>query len=108
MEHIKNTLRKLRYCRKKAIRAINNASYNVHTNNHFFDMRILRLEELYEMHISKKFYRVAHRLISKPLQQRFSSVKRQDYNTRNTVKAYSTERKLIHWDQYCGTMSLIP
>ena len=57
---------------KKAIRAINNLSYNDHTNDFFFNMKILKVHELYHMQIAKYFYRLKHDKLSASLSHKMN------------------------------------
>ena len=87
-------INQIKVLQTKTILAINEASYNDHTNNYFIDMSTLKLMALYEMQISKLFYRISKRIISKPLHNNLAQAKSHTYNTRNIVKAYSANRKI--------------
>ena len=49
----KTHLKKLFRTQKKIVRAIVGATYNAHTNNIFYDLKILKLDDIYKINVSK-------------------------------------------------------
>jgi len=77
-------LNKLVVLQKKAIRAINKCQYNAHTNHLFQKMKILKLNELYDLQVSTFMFKYMNSLIPNPLKTLFVLNKQlHSYNTRN-------------------------
>ena len=82
-EHV-TKLNKLVVLQKKAIRAINKCKYNAHTNQMFHSMKILKLNEIYELQLATFMYKYINCLLPTQLNHLFI-LNRQlhDYHTRN-------------------------
>ena len=52
-DKFKTHLSKLVRTQKKVVRAIVGATYNAHTNTIFYDLRILKLDDIYKINVSK-------------------------------------------------------
>ena len=72
---------------KKVIRMINGLSYNDHTNESFYNLKILKLNELYINQIAKLSYRHHHLLLSKSLNLRLGS--------NRAIHPYETRHQMI-------------
>lgn len=80
---------KIKVLQKKAIRIINRAAYNDHTNQYFHNMRILKLNELFELQMAKYMYRLSNRLLPQGIYCAFNLNQHDHkYNTRRIFRTY--------------------
>ena len=86
---------KIAVLQKKIIRIINRACFNEHTNQYFINMKILKLNELFDFQVAKYMYRYHHQILPKGLCSAFNLNRHEhQYNTRNVFKNYSTKPEL--------------
>ena len=80
----KSFLKGINILQKKSLRIINKAQYNAHTNSLFHIMKILKIDELYELQVAKTMYRNNISKLPQPLQKLFTPhTQMHNYNTRN-------------------------
>ena len=80
----KSQTNKIFILQKNAIRAINRACYNEHTNTMFHKLNILKLPELYTWHVAKYMFCFSNGMLPKSLSNTFVSLGNcHEYNTRN-------------------------
>lgn len=80
----KSQTNKILILQKKALRAINRANYNEHTNNLFSKLMILKLPELYTWHVAKYMYRFSKGMLPKSISTTFTTHGSfHEYSTRN-------------------------
>ena len=80
----KSTIHPLSIMQKKAVRLITASDYNAHTTPLFAKTKILKIQDIYELHLAKFIYCLYNNIIPSPLSSFFatnSSV--HDYSTRN-------------------------
>ncbi len=75
-------LNKLVKSQKRAIRIIKHLGYRDHTEEHFKNLKILRLDDLYKLNMSLIMYKYNDRLLPKSLQTMFKQ--NQDFHSYNT------------------------
>ena len=80
----KTALNKIFVIQKKAIRTIANTHYNAHTTPLFAILKVLKLEDIYEMQLAKFIFGLYKNNMPKPLQSFFSTNSEiHHYGTRN-------------------------
>ena len=83
----KTHLKKLFRTQKKVVRAIVGATYNAHTNNIFYDLRILKLDDIYKIIVSKFILAFMKHELPPPIMTLYTPAQnRQNYNTRQNMK----------------------
>ena len=88
--------KKLKVSQKKAIRVITHAQYNEHTNPLFCDLKILKLDDLYKLHVGKYMYKTANDLLPKPLKPLFSpNYELHEHNTRQSGNPHIRQWRTI-------------
>ena len=88
------TLNRLVTCQKKAVRAICSLDYNAHTNDHFKELKILKLNDIYKINLSALMFSLISDPMNYPISNRFVRNSHfHNYNTRNrddfTIPHYS-------------------
>lgn len=74
---------------KKVIRIINRTAFNEHTNQYFVNMKILKLNELYELQVAKYMYRYMNQLLPQGIYCAFNLNQHDhQYNTRRIFRNY--------------------
>lgn len=80
----KSQLRKLFILQKKCVRFIANEAYNAHTNPIFKKLKILKLEDMIDLELSKVGYKCYYKIVPNPIQALFSNnAEYHNYNTRH-------------------------
>ena len=75
---------KLFVLQKKAIRLVTGSCYNEHTNPLFSQLKILKLTDMYELHLAKFIYSLYNSFLPLPLQNYFTkNCQIHNYDTRN-------------------------
>ena len=83
----KTHLTKLFRTQKKVVRAIVGATYNAHTNNIFYDLRILKLDDIYKINVSKFILAFMKHELPPPIMTLYTPAQNpQNYNTRQNMK----------------------
>ena len=83
----KTYLTKLFRTQKKVGRAIVGATYNANTNNILYDLRILKLDDIYKINVSKFILAFMKHELPPPIMTLYTPAKNpQNYNTRQNMK----------------------
>ena len=83
----KPNLKKLFRTHKKVVRAIVGASYNAHTNNICYDLRILKLDDIYKINVSKFILAFMKHELPPPMMTLYTHAQNpQNYNTKQNIK----------------------
>ena len=76
-------INKLNVLQKKAIRIISNAKYNEHTSPLFKKLKLLKLNDIYELHLGKFMYKATHNQLQPALAHYFPlNIEIHNYSTR--------------------------
>ena len=84
-------LAKLTIMQKKSVRIISGAHFRAHTETLFKDLRLLKLADLYKLHVNKYVLAFIHNLLPSSLNQIITLSKKQHLHTTQQ----STQCKLI-------------
>jgi len=89
-------IKKLFILQKKALRIVNKASYLHHTNELFYNCKILKLSDLYDFEISKYMYKFSSNMLPSNIQTIFTTPRfYHNYNTRNKNNLCIPKNKFV-------------
>ena len=80
----KNVTERIFILQKKSIRAVNNLEFNAHTTDNFFDMKTLKLDDIYKYKISLIMYFAANNKGYDFICRRLT-IQNHNYNTRSSI-----------------------
>ena len=84
----KQLVRPIEVKQRKAVRILNNAAYNAHSDPLFKSNKILKFQDIYQFQINKFMYQVYHKQLPITLSQMF--------NANDTIHDITQEQDSIH------------